>query len=98
MPCSRTYAPTPGGPRNLKVSAAAEPDRYFYTTHYITETSFGKYCPTTGTKDAAVDGVVAKQGFKNAKVGDKDGYKLGDESITIEVSKGYGNGSLYTLQ
>jgi len=80
------------------MSSGAEPHRYFFTTHYITETSFGKYCPTTGTKDAAVDGVVAKQGFKDAKVEDKDGYKLGDDSITIEVSKGYGNGSLYTLQ
>ena len=84
-------------PGNLRMSPEAKPDRYFFTQHYITETTFGKYCPTTGTKDGAVDGVVAKSGFEDSELDKKQAYKLGEEIITLEGGKGYGDGGLYTL-
>jgi hypothetical protein len=83
-----------GCPGNLRLGIKAQPDRYFYTEHWITTVPGGKYCPTTGTSDGAVDSVVAKQGFK--KVG--EAYELGKERITHESGKGYGGGSLYTLE
>lgn len=88
----------PACPGNLKMSADAEPDRYFYTGHYITETPVGKYCPTTGTKGAAVAAVVAQAGFKKVVIDKQEAYELGPERITVELDKGYGKGSLYTLQ
>jgi hypothetical protein len=87
----------PGCPGNLRMSPEATPDRYFFTEHYITKTNFGNYCPTTGTKDGEVDRVVAKSEFESAEVDGKAGYELDGETITVELGKGYGGGSLYTL-
>jgi hypothetical protein len=88
----------PACPGNLKMSPSADPDRYFFTTHFITKTPVGEYCPTTGTKDAAVDKLVEKNEFKKTQVDGQEAYELGDERITVELNKGYGNGSLYTLK
>ncbi len=83
-------------PGNLRMSPSAQPDRYFFSQHWITSVSgAGDYCPTTGTKGSAVGAVVAKSGFGQDDT--KASYVLGKEKITAEVGKGYGGGALYTL-